>query len=254
MLDLSPISRKESIVMLAYDQGFEIGPLTFNDKSFDPKYILDLAVKYKFSCVALHKGLAEKYYPEYSDKIPLVVKLNGKTSLYQEEPISRMSCSVDYAKFLGAKAVGYTLYLGSEYEDDMLEELGKAQERARQIGMIFILWAYPKAYHIENETEPGLVEYAARVGLEVGADVVKIKYPHSKDNKIDAEKALSDAVKLAGKCKVLVAGGAKMEEKDFLQKIESIKRSGAYGMAVGRNVWNSENPDKVCNKINELFI
>lgn len=254
MLDLAPISRKESIVMLAYDQGFEIGPSVFNDKSFDPTYVFDLAIKYNFSCIALHKGIAEKYYSEYQDKIPLVLKLNGKTSLSKEEPISRMSCSVDYAKFLGAKAVGSTIYLGSEYEDDMLEEIGKAQERARQLGLLFILWAYPKAYHIENEFEPGLIEYAARIGLEIGADIVKVKYPHSLDPKFDSEKALSDAVKFAGKCKLLVAGGPKVNDEEFIKKLESIKRAGAYGLAVGRNVWNASNPNMVCDKINSLFV
>ncbi|MEI6886622.1 MAG: fructose-bisphosphate aldolase [bacterium] len=254
MVDLAPISRKESIVMLAYDQGFEIGPSVFNSQSYDPKYIFELAIKYNFSCIALHKGIAEKYYHDYANNIPLVIKLNGKTSLSKEEPISRMSCSVDYAKFLGAKAVGATIYLGSEYEDDMLEEIGKVQERARQLGLPFILWAYPKAYHIENEFEPGLVEYAARIGLEIGADVVKVKYPHSKEANFDSEKALSTAVKMAGKCKLLVAGGPKMEEDEFISKLESIKRAGAYGLAVGRNVWNASNLDKVCDKINNLFI
>jgi len=135
-----------------------------------------------------------------------------------------------------------------------LEEIGKVQEKARQIGLPFILWAYPKAYHIENEMEPGLVEYAARVGLEIGADVVKVKFPHSTEPNFDSEKALSLAVKMAGKCKLLVAGGPKMEEAEFISKLDSIKRAGAYGLAVGRNVWNASNPDKVCSRINELFI
>ncbi len=79
-------------LLLAYDQGFEHGPSTdFNEKNIDPNYVLDIAVKGQFTGVVLHKGIAEKYY---NSKIPLIIKLNGKTSLPKGEPISSQVCSV----------------------------------------------------------------------------------------------------------------------------------------------------------------
>src|SRR5438309_11428258 len=73
-------------MLLAYDQGFEHGPSAdFNDKNIDPNYILDIATKGDFTGLVLHKGIAEKYY---SGKIPLIVKLNGKTSLPKGDPAS----------------------------------------------------------------------------------------------------------------------------------------------------------------------
>jgi class I fructose-bisphosphate aldolase len=91
-------------MLLAYDQGFEHGPSAdFNDKNIDPAYIMDIAEKGDFTGVVLHKGLAEKYY---NGKVPLIVKLNGKTSLPKGEPISTMVCSVEEAIRLGAKGVG----------------------------------------------------------------------------------------------------------------------------------------------------
>src|SRR5436190_20627845 len=78
-------------LLLAYDQGFEHGPSTdFNEKNIDPNYVLDIAVKGQFTGVVLHKGIAEKYY---NSKIPLIIKLNGKTSLPKGEPISSQVCS-----------------------------------------------------------------------------------------------------------------------------------------------------------------
>ena len=54
---------------------------------------------------------------------PLIVKLNGKTSFHKgEEPLSLQLCTVDKAIQLGAKAVGYTIYVGSEHEEKMMQE------------------------------------------------------------------------------------------------------------------------------------
>ena len=107
-------------MLLAYDQGFEHGPSAdFNDKNIDPNYILDIAAKGDFTGLVLHKGIAEKYY---TGKIPLIVKLNGKTNLPKGEPVSTQVCSVEEAVSLGAKGVGYTIYLGSAHESLMLQE------------------------------------------------------------------------------------------------------------------------------------
>src|SRR3989442_13188728 len=79
-------------LLLACDQGFEHGPSTdCNEKNIDPNYVLDIAVKGQFTGVVLHKGIAEKYY---NSKSPLIINLNGKTSLPKCEPISSQVCSV----------------------------------------------------------------------------------------------------------------------------------------------------------------
>ena len=77
--------------------------------------------------MVLQKGVAEKYY---DGKVPLIVKLNGKTSLPKGEPISTQLCSVEYAVNLGAKGVGYTIYMGSAHENIMIKEFGRIHEEA----------------------------------------------------------------------------------------------------------------------------
>jgi len=74
-----PFLRKGKGILLAYDQGLEHGPSKdFNEKSVDPAYILEIAEKGKFTGIIFQKGVAEKYY---DGKVPLVIKVNGKTSL-----------------------------------------------------------------------------------------------------------------------------------------------------------------------------
>ncbi len=84
-------------IILAYDHGIEHGPTDFldNPDSADPEYILKLAREAGFDGVVFQRGgIAEKYY---DGSVPLIVKLNGKTSLYNGEPISVANCTVEEA-------------------------------------------------------------------------------------------------------------------------------------------------------------
>ena len=176
-------------MLLAYDQGFEHGPSTdFNEKNVDPAYIMDIAVKGKFNGIVFGKGVAEKYY---DGRVPLILKLNSKASLAKGEPVSRQNCSVEYAVSLGAKAVGYTIYLGSQFDGEMFQEFGRIQEEAHKRGIPAIAWVYPRGQAVQNDTTKEIVAYAARIGLELGADAVKIKYTGDPDS-------FSWAVKSAG--------------------------------------------------------
>src|SRR5438094_9131679 len=119
---MDPFLKNGKGLLLAYDQGFEHGPSTdFNEKNIDPNYILDIALKGQFTGVVFHKGIAEKYY---SGKIPLIIKLNGKTSLPKGEPISSQVSSVEEALNRGAKGVGYNTYLVDAHEHIRVQERG----------------------------------------------------------------------------------------------------------------------------------
>ena len=247
-INLNKILKKEKALYLAYDQGLEHGPSTdFNDKNIDPKYIIDIATKGKFTAMVFQKGIAEKYQSEIKkSKIPLILKLNGKTNLYKGEPIARQLCSVKEAIFLGAKAVGYTIYIGSSHESFMMHEFEKIEEEAHSKGLPIILWVYPRGKSIKSDTSKEIMSYAARVGLELGADIIKLKYGNNL-------KDLQWAVKSAGKTKLVVAGGIKTSESQFLKQVSDIMKAGATGLAVGRNIWQNPNPLKITKKIQEII-
>ncbi len=246
MISLNKITKKGKALYLAYDQGFEHGPIDFNDKNINPLYIIDIAKKGKFSAVIFQKGIAEKYNKEIKkSKIPLIIKLNGKTSLHKEEPISLQLCTVKEATKLGAKAVGYTIYIGSIHETIMLKEFEKIEREAHSKSIPVIAWIYPRGKGIENKSPGELLAYACRVGLEIGADIVKVHCADTKD--------LKWAVKSAGKTKVVIAGGMKAEEKTFLKTTKEIMQSGAIGLAIGRNIWQSPNPLELTYKIKNII-
>lgn len=246
-VNLKKITRKGKALFLAYDQGLEHGPTDFNDENVDPNYIIEIAKKGKYNALIFQKGIAEKYNSEIKkSKIPLIIKLNGKTNLTHDEPISRQLCTVDEALKLGAVAVGYTIYIGSQYENIMMQEFEEIERQAHKLGLPVITWIYPRGKGVKGKTSRELMAYAARVGLEIGADIIKLQYDGHLDD-------LIWAVKSAGKAKVVVAGGVKADEKTFMKQVKEIIDSGSIGLAIGRNVWQAKEPLKVTQEIKKVI-
>lgn len=247
-INTTKLLKKGRAIFLAYDQGLEHGPDSdFNDKNVDPNYIIDIAKKGRFNAVVFQKGIAEKYKKEIKDSgVPLIVKLNGKTSIRKGEPYAPPLATVKEAIKLGASAVGYTLYIGSEYEAKMFSEFEKIQKEAHENGLAIITWIYPRGKAVKNDTSKEMMAYASRVGLELGADIVKMKYG-------DKPKDLAFAVKAAGRTKIVISGGTKTEEKKFLKQVKEIKDSGAIGLAIGRNIWQNDKPLEITKKIKKIL-
>lgn len=232
-------------MFLAYDQGLEHGPKDFHGENEDPAYILKIAQEGKFDAVIFHRGIAEKYYDQAAT-VPLILKLNGKTSLHDDEPLSLAVASIADAKAMGAAAVGYTVYVGSEHEPEMLAEFGKLAREAHDAGLPVFAWMYPRGKSVADPHDPDTIAYAARVGLEVGADVVKIYYPGSADK-------LKEIVALDGRTKVVVAGGVQAEPDAFLAIAGEIVAAGAAGLAVGRNIWQAADPVVVAGQLRKVI-
>ena len=247
-LDDSPITRDGKLLILAMDHGLEHGPVDFKDvpASMDPSTVFETARHDAVTAMAVQKGVAEAYYPSYEDDVNLLVKLNGTSNLWMGEPDSPVNCSVDYAVELGADAVGFTIYSGSNHEVEMFEEFRQIQEDARDYGIPVVLWSYPRGQGLKNDTKPSVISYAARIALEIGADVAKVKYPGSAE-------AMEHAVKAAGKTKVVMSGGSKTSDEAFLRSVESVIEAGGAGLAVGRNVWQREDPESMLDYLEDVI-
>lgn len=245
-IKLNKLMPKGKGIFLAYDQGMEHGPTDFNDKNVDPKYIINIAKEGKFNAVIFQKGICEKYHDEIvKSKVPLIVKLNGKTSLVKGDPISPQLATVEEAYNLGAKAVGYTIFIGSIHEEKMFREIENIQREAHKKNLPVIVWMYPRGSGTKGKKKIELMSYAARVALELGVDVVKIQ-PHG------TKKDMEWAVKSAGKVKVICAGGSKIGETELLKEIKMYMDSGVSGLAIGRNVWQAKYPIKLAEKIRKI--
>ncbi|MFH1401111.1 MAG: fructose-bisphosphate aldolase [Nanoarchaeota archaeon] len=234
-------SRGKSLI-LSYDFGLEHGPRFFTKQTVDPRFILDIALAGKFTGIILTPGVAHHYYKgEYKD-IPLIVKLNAKSSLPQMSPVAKTICSVDYAVKLGATAVGYTIYDGSPTEPDQFSEFTSIAERAHEIGVPIIAWMYPRGPGIHDPLGDDIIAYSARMGMELGADFVKLKY----NNHLESYKWI---VQCAGATKVLVTEDVRMTDDNFLRWAHDIQQTGAAGIVVGKHVWGHARPFSIAKAL-----
>ena len=243
-----------TLLFLPYDHGIEHGPIDFlsNPESADPAYLFRLAVDGRFSGIVTHTAVAQRYYPEFAGKIPLIVKINGKTAVpSDDEAFSPLTGTVEDAVRLGADAIGYTLYLGSPAQDRDIPQLGEVRREAERMGMPLIVWSYPRGKAIEEKggrESLYAVDYAARVAMEMGADVVKINLPkaHKEASKGPEKYAELEAgrsemtrrvVASAQRCLVLFSGGSYRDDDRFLSDVEMGMEAGAVGLIAGRNMW-----------------
>jgi class I fructose-bisphosphate aldolase len=242
-----------TLMVLPLDQGLEHGPSDFfpNPAALDTDFQFRLAVEGRFSAIALGVGLAEKYLGEYAGRVPLVLKLNGKTNIPDDaEAVSAPFASVEDAVRLGADAVGYTVYVGSPRQDVEIREYGRVRQDCERLGMPLVVWAYPRGRGINAKGGKGTLfaqDYAARVAEELGADVVKLHEPEPEPGaspepyrslREDAAARLRRVVRSAGKVMVLFSGGAKQDDDDaVLRKVRLYMECGATGVMFGRNMW-----------------
>jgi len=241
-----------TLKILPLDQGLEHGPVDFfaNPDSLNTDYIFRLALEGNYSAVAIHVGLAEKYYPKYAGKVPLLLKLNGKTNIPSgAQALSPLTGSVEDAIRLGADAVGYTLYVGSPNQPSDIAQLNEVRYDCERYGIPPVVWSYPRGEAVEAKGGPDslyAVDYAARVAEELGADVVKINLPKGSSEKnpkpydkldMTVQQMADKVVRSAGKCMVLFSGGSKLSDDDMLGKVEVCMKAGATGLIFGRNMW-----------------
>lgn len=244
-----------TLMFLPIDQGLEHGPVDFfeNPDAEDPDFQCRLAVEGGYSGIVFHFGLAEKYMKRYAGKVPLVLKINGKTNVPDDdEAFSALTGTVEDAVRLGADAIGYTLYVGSPAQDRDFDQFNQVRLEAEQLGIPVIVWAYPRGEAIEKKGGRDslyAVDYAARVACELGADVVKINIPKTNDKKkadqpgeykeltLSEEESIRKVVRSAGKTLVLFSGGSKVSDADLIAKARVAMACGATGLIFGRNMW-----------------
>lgn len=263
-----------TLLFLPIDQGLEHGPIDFfdNPASADPEYQLKLALEGGYSGIVFHIGLAQKYMRKYVGRVPLVLKLNGKTNIPPDNyALSPQTATVEDAVRLGADAVGYTIYVGSPAQAEDFVQFYQIREDCERYGMPLIVWAYPRGEAVETEKVGGrdslyAVDYAARVANELGADIVKLNVPKFEKPEQRGPKpyknleptyydAVERVVKSAGKTLVLFSGGSKISDEDLLEKARICMEAGATGLIFGRNMWQRKMEDGLAltAKIKEMM-
>lgn len=227
----------------------------------NPEHLFRIASKARIGAFATQMGLIAQYGMDYP-KVPYIIKLNSKTNLVkttQKDPISESWYTIgDILEFrktskLPIVGIGYTIYLGSEFESIMLAEAAKLIYAARYHGLLSIIWIYPRGKAVIDEKEPHLIAGAAGVACALGADFVKVNAP--KKEGISSAEALKEAVQAAGRTRLICAGGGATDVEKFLTTLyDQIHIGGTSGNATGRNIHQKplEEAIRFCNAISAI--
>jgi len=224
----------------------------------DPEHLFRIASKAKIGVFATQLGIIARYGMSYSD-VPYLVKINSKTDLVktaQSDPFSGewydFQQVIDFRDNSGLNilGVGYTIFIGSEFEADMLYQAAQLVHNAHQYGLLSVLWIYPRGKAVNNEKDPHLIAGATGVALCLGSDFVKVNYPPKEG--LESKEIFKDTILAAGRTKVVCAGGSSKDAREFLQDLhDQINVSGAAGNATGRNIHQKPFAEAVrmCNAV-----
>lgn len=234
-----------------YDGGNTI-PLTSND----PEHLFTIGQKCHeqgtIGVLAGQLGLISHYARDYPE-IPYLVKLNSKSHLVktkQKDPISQALWDMDDVMSLvhngiNVVGIGYTIYIGSEYEHEMLSEAAQFIRQAHELGMISVVWMYPRGNAVADEKDPQLISGAAGVAACIGADFAKVNYPAEFEGMTRPE-SLAIASQAAGRTGIICSGGGSLPPKEFLQRLwDQMNTGNCRGAATGRNIHQKGTQDAV---------
>ncbi|MDA1316999.1 MAG: aldolase [bacterium] len=209
----------------------------------DPEHMFKIASQARIGVFASQLGLIARYGSDYKD-VPYLVKMNSKSHLIgkdQRDPISAAWYDIEQiVEFkensgLNILGIGYTLYLGSDSEPQMLTEAAQAIYEAHQHGLLTVVWCYPRGVAVPDEKDAHLIAGAAATAAVLGSDFIKVN-PPSKDGKADAT-LFKEATQAAGRSGVVCAGGSSATAESFLQGLyDQIHIGGTIGNATGRNI------------------
>jgi len=216
--------------IIAMDHGVTLGPVRGLENMQET---VKRVVSGGADAVLVHKGIAKHVDTQGSG---LIVHVSASTKLGGKPNLKVGVCTLEEAVRLGADAVSAHINIGSEDEGKMLEFLGSLSEQCDSYGIPLLAMMYPRGPNIKDENEYEVVAHAARIGAELGADVVKTVYTGDTNS--------FRRVVQSCPVPVVVAGGPRMKtDMDVLELGESSMKAGAAGLSFGRNVFQHDKPE-----------
>ena len=222
-------------IVVPMDHGTTVGPLP---GIVNMRQAVQSVVEGGANAVLMHKGVPRCCHRTQGRDVGLILHLSASTCLSPLPNAKTLVCTVEEAIRLGADAVSVHVNLGDESEAKMLTDFGQVTSTAQSWGIPVLAMVYARGPKVRSEFDPEIVAHCARVGVELGADVVKVPYTGD----VDTFGKVVDACCVP----VVIAGGPKLDStKAFLQMVHDSIQAGGSGLSVGRNIFQDEDPAKL---------
>jgi len=226
-------------VIVPMDHGISVGPI---EGLIDMPATVDQVAEGGANAVLGHVGLPLHGHRGYGRDIGLIIHLSASSSLGPDPNHKVMVTRVEDAIRIGADAVSIHINVGAHDEAEMLHDLGRTARTCDLWGVPLIAMMYPRGPKVKSEHGVEYVKLAARIGSELGADIVKTNYTGSPETFREVVEGCN--------VPIVIAGGPKMDtEKDLLQMVYDAVNVGAAGVAIGRNIFQAENPTLLVKRL-----
>jgi predicted phospho-2-dehydro-3-deoxyheptonate aldolase len=232
-------------VIVPMDHGVTVGPI---EGLADMRETVSKVVAGGANAILMHKGMVRAGHRGTGRDVGLIIHLSAGTAISPDPNAKELVCTVEEAIKLGADAVSIHINLGAETDKEMLKQLGHISNRCLKWQMPLVAMMYTRGPKIKDEFDVKNVKLAARVGAELGADIVKVPYTGSIDSFTDVVEGCP--------VPVVIAGGPKMDsDEDIFKMVDGALGAGAAGLSIGRNAFQHEKPDKIiealCKMVHE---
>lgn len=225
--------------IIAMDHGITLGPVQGLENMQET---VNKVVKGGADAVLVHKGIAKNVNTHNTG---LIVHVSASTKLNTKPNLKVGVCTVEEAVRLGADAVSAHINVGATEEDQMLAFLGSLSEQCDSYGIPLLAMMYPRGPNVKDENGVEDVSHAARIGAELGADVVKTVYTGD----VESFRRVIRGCPVP----VVVAGGARMKnDSEVFELAEGSMKAGASGLSFGRNVFQHKNPEVICKALSAM--
>ncbi len=229
-------------VIIPMDHGVTVGPI---EGLADMRSAVSKVVAGGANAILMHKGIVSAGHRGTGRDVGLIIHLSGGTSMSPDPNAKELVCSVEEALKLGADAVSIHINLGAETDKEMLRQLGYVSRQCMQWQMPLVAMMYTRGPKIKDEYDVNNVKHAARVGAELGADIVKCVYTGT-------VKSFREVVQ-GCPVPVVIAGGAKMNsDEDIFNMVDDALKAGAAGLSIGRNAFQHEKPTRMIEALSRM--
>jgi class I fructose-bisphosphate aldolase len=229
-------------VIVPMDHGVSAGPIL---GITNMKEAMSQVAEGGANAVVVHKGVVARGHRKSGPDMGLIVHLSGSTSLSPEPHAKTLVCTVEQAIKLGADGVSVHVNIGNGKERQMLADLGHVAEKTFEWGIPLLAMIYPRGEKIRDEYDPEVIKHAARLGAELGADVVKVSYTGSPDTFREVVEGCH--------VPVIIAGGPRMDsDRAILEMVKGAMDAGAAGTSIGRNVFQHQNPTGIVRALSMI--
>lgn len=215
------------IILVPMDHGVTLGAC---DGLIDMREAVNDMAEGGADAVLMHKGLIRCSHRSRGKDVGLIVHLSASTALTPNGNAKTLVGTVEEALRHGADAVSVHVNLGDPDERTMLADMGRIAESCNNWGVPLLAMVYGRGPNIKNSFDPAVVAHCARVGAELGADIVKVSYTGD----VESFSRVTEACCIP----VVIAGGERMNSnREVLQMVYDSLQAGGSGISMGRNVF-----------------